>query len=125
MEATLPALPLDRIQRVPGGAAAMGDVTHVKWQVCTLIGARLMLQDQHVNALKAGSKYYQDEVVALEKQHKEKFENLLVSVPALAGGAQGSRAPGQRLQRNTSHFRALQITPPLPCKNSAGEGGFY
>jgi hypothetical protein len=93
-EKVLPPLPENRISQIPGALAAMGNTSRLTWQVCNLIDGTLRITDQIVSNLEMAGTQFQQELTALQKVHKDNYEKMLTTVPALAGSQnQGAPAP--------------------------------
>ena len=75
-----PPLPKDRIEQVPGGRAAMGDLESLQLQVCRVIDGKLEVLDQHTTCFQSGPHAYLKEVDAILKKHNEKYLNILQGI---------------------------------------------
>jgi hypothetical protein len=89
----LPPLPENRISQIPGALAAMGNTSKLTWQVCNLIDGNLRIADQIVSNLEAAGAQFQQDLSALVKLHKDKYEKMLTTVPALAGSGSSGDPP--------------------------------
>lgn len=124
-QADCPALPAERIDKIPGARAAMGDLQALDLKVCSVIGGRVVVQDIAKAGFDTSPAAYREQYLDLMKEHKT-YENMLMSTTvgkstALPTSEQPTEADGSGAPEAAKDAKEPQIVEEVRASERVNE----
>ena len=76
-ERTMPTLPEQRVSKIPGASAAMGNLASVDWKARALINGQLNILEEYLSSFATAPPRYLQQVEKMKKDHDIIFKNML------------------------------------------------